>query len=1221
MTIKNEDLIINKSERMTQFDDGGGKITGLVLQNNKSNEVFGDVTAIDRVSGRLDVGKLFAGVKTYGDKVFDEDGNPINGTDGQQIVVQETLQAAGVIITKNPEDPNIHALLVSTDDHYDEVKDIKSRIESHMIKSTRISGEVVGRQPAGSKAIRLAQNIGAKYPSAGDTIFIIQDEGKASEISEPLKVEKVTSSEEDVMILIGSELRPVKMNILNFDLYYPLVNSYDGGEITGNDSVAKRAFLRTAQASDSSKYYGAKNLLEDTAIGDLRVKVDSPYGQLAPPSEGQANVVDMQAGTDMSPMVASGGTTSFSTPEQMGAGSTFFLGIGVLPDTLKINYSGGSLTDVGGQIMAGESAVGTINYRTGILLFSISSPIFSGTKNIVFEVATTPPKNISQTEAIKIGESNRSDTYNLNIFPVPEPGGLFVDYIAMGQRYRLIDRGDGVLESDGAGVGTVNYKTGSVSCTFAAIVDANTSVIFSAANKIDYMNRGKDYQNGTLPINDLRAVFKKELKGKHILRNSIVLKYKDDQGKEVIVRDDGAGKFKNEGMEGDIDYINGVIELFFYKLPAKGTLIAVEYEEAGGDTTRTESLSGYAVSQDNQTVQLESRNLRPRSIRVEFNIQAQKEIATYTTDLYSAVVTASDDGNGKLFTANGDDAGTVDYEKGILNIKLNQRATFWVPHYASRPRQNNDFKEKWGISYYQYKTLWGRPPSDGSQFIDIKYAVKGDDASSQEDLATDSYALNLTPTFQEHIVPGSVMFNFGGRQYYDVDGALYADMDKKTGAGSYAGLINYQSGELTLLGWKTGESPNIRIVSLLTMMNYVPISGIDFIIPTAPIRPGSLMIRATREDGVRLEAIAKENGEINSSSMQGKADNKTGIVSVDFGQYVPVVGNEDAEWFDPKNIEGDKVWQPFLVMIETIKYNVVSTTFSPVDPKVLNISLVLLPMDGRAQIFRKGDLVVLHETHRQIVPLDAPNGHTIKFGIELVDEIWLEDAENKRVDCKKFEIDQKKGELTIIDSDFAGYAQPITALALIEEENSITDAQITGELSLRKPIKHKFTKDALISGYMYIGDMQARYNTLFEQSNWKTDQWSDIPTGRPNWRYNDQDYPLIVTNADTIKERWALLFYSATEFRVYGENLGLVGVGSTGSDCAIINPNTGAPYFKVKTKGWGKGGQAAGDVLRFNTIAANQPFWVVRSVVPSDESEKSNSFSLRFRGFKSGENK
>lgn len=1221
MTIKNEDLIINKPERMTQFDDGGGKITGLLLQNNKSNEIFGDVTAIDRVSGKIEYGKLFASVKTYGDKVFDEEGNPINGADGQQIITQETLQSAGVIITKNPEDPNIHALLFSTDDHYDEVSEIKSRIESHMIKATRISGELVGRQPAGSKSIRIAQNVSARAPSAGDTVFIIQDEEKITEISEPIKIEKVTISTEDVMIQVGNDLRPVKMNMINMSLYYPLIHSYDGGEITGNDSVTKRAFLRSAQISDATIYKGAKQLKEETAIGDLRVKIDSPFGQLAPPSEGQANIVDMQAGTDMSPLIASGGSSSLSTPEPMGAGSSFFLGIGVLPDTLKINYSGGVLVDVGGQIKAGETVVGTINYRTGLLLFSISSPIFNGSKTITFDVATTPPKNISQTEAIRVSENNRSDTYNINLFPIPEPGGLFVDYIAMGQRYRLIDRGDGILESDGAGVGTINYKTGSVSCTFAAIVDANTSVVFSFANKVDYMNRGKDYQNGTIPAQDLRAKFKKELKGKHILRGSVVLKYKNNKGDEITVRDDGAGKFKNNEMDGDIDYINGIIELFFVVLPGKGAVISVEYEEAGSDTVKTESLSGYAVSIGSQRVQLESTNIRPRSVRIEFNIQAQKDDKNFGVNLMSTTITAYDDGNGKLLTSDNKDAGTVDYETGILNIKTAQQAVFWVPQYSHRPRQENDSQSKWGIYAYQYETLWGMPPSDGSQFIDIKYAVKGDDSSGREDLNADSYSLNLTPTFQEHIVPGSVLFNFGGRQYYDVDGALYADMNKTTGAGSYSGLINYQSGELTLLGWNIGESPNIKVISLLTMLNYVPISGIDFIIPTAPIRPGSLMIRATREDGVRLEATANENGEIKAPSMQGKVDNKTGIVSVDFGQYVDVVGNEGEEWFDPSNIEGDKIWQPFLVMIETIKYNVVSTIFSPVDPKVLGISLVLLPIDGRVQIFRSGDLVVLHETYQQIFPINVPAGHVVKFGIELIDEIWAEDANGKRVDCKKFEIDQKKGEMKIIDNDFTGYEMPITGFALIEEENSVTDAQITGVISLRKPIRHKFTKNAMISGLMYIGNMQARYNSLFEQSTWKTDEWSDIPNGRPNWRYNDQDYPLIVTNADTVKERWALLFYSPTEFRIYGENLGLIGVGSTSSDCVPINQNTGAPYFRLKKQGWGQGGQAAGNVLRFNTIAANQPFWITRSVVPSDEVAKSDSFSFRFRGFKSGESR
>ena len=99
------------------------------------------------------------------------------------------------------------------------------------------------------------------------------------------------------------------------------------------------------------------------------------------------------------------------------------------------------------------------------------------------------------------------------------------------------------------------------------------------------------------------------------------------------------------------------------------------------------------------------------------------------------------------------------------------------------------------------------------------------------------------------------------------------------------------------------------------------------------------------------------------------------------------------------------------------------------------------------------------------------------------------------------------------------------------------------------------------------------------------------------------------------------MFTTPTDFNIFGENLGLIGKGSTGSDCAPINPNTKAPYFTLLATGWGQGGQAPGNALRFNTVAANQPFWVTGSVVPSDETGEGDSFSLRFRGFKSGGNK
>ncbi|MGL4673614.1 MAG: hypothetical protein ACRCXK_02010 [Wohlfahrtiimonas sp.] len=1224
MAIKNEDLIIYKPERVTQFPNGGGKISGLVLQSGKSNEIFADVTPVARVTGQLAYGKIFPSAKTYGDPMTDNEGNVINGVDGKPIIVPETLQAAGVIITKNPDDTNIGALIFATDNHYDEVKDIKNKIESYSVKTVRISGELVGLQPKGSKMIGLAQQITAKAPNSGDTICIIQDEGKVTQIEQYVKVQKVEVNQQDVMIKSGNDFRSMQLNMVNLQLYYPLEYDFDGGELTGTDNANKRAFLRASQTSDATSYKGASELVENTNIGDLRVKVKSVYGQLAPPSEGQENIVDMTAGTDATPLIASGGSTLFTTQQNMGQGSMLFCGAGILPGTLKINYSGGSLHDVGGQLMAGETPVGIINYASGLINFSLSSPMFNGEKTVVFSVATMPTGKLSETEQIIIGESNRGDSYNINLFPIPEPGSTMVDYIAMGRRYRLKDRGDGVIESDGAGVGRVDFRTGSVSVTLAAIPDANSSIIFSYGNKIDYMNRAKDIQDGTINQESLGLSIKQNLKTGHILRGSVVVKWQEGEDKKSV-KDDGQGNFKSDDLTGTINYVTGEIELKPTKTIAKGAIFTVDYSKAGEDNTRSENLSGYSVSQSVQQVQLE-QNIRQKSVRIQFNIQAQTEIDTYTTELYRTDIVAYDkDGDGILYnSSNGDKAGEVDYVTGLAKININQRAIFWVPHYATRPRPTQNggsYQAKWGISYYEYRELWGRPPMDGTQYIDINYAISGSDSEQSEEIKVDNYILKLTPTIQEYIVPNSVRFTFTGRKYYDVDGSIYADMDPITGSGSFAGLINYQNGEVTLLNWNNGASNRVTVSSLLTMLNYLPISGMEWIIPAAPIRPGSLMIRATRIDGVRLEAIVGENGEVKAASMEARTDNRTGITSVNFGAWVNVEGNEEEEWFDPQNIVNGKIWQPYLVMIDTIKYNVVATSFSPIAPEILGISLVRIPTDGRVPVLRLGDLVVLHETIDQVFPLDVPNDHVVSFSVQLVTDLYVKDQDGKTVDCKKFEFNKINGEIKIIDNDFSGYKQPLIGYALIEEENVVTDVQINGHVALRKPIRHKFTKNALLSGVVFLGDMQARYNTLFEQSVWKTDEWSDIPSGRPNWRYNDTDYPIKVTNADTAQERWALLFDNPTTFKIYGENLGYVGVGSIGSDCKPINPNTSAPYFELLAAGWGKGGMSPGNVLRFNTIAANKPIWMTRSVIPSDDTGAGDSFEFRFRGFKTGDNK
>jgi len=120
---------------------------------------------------------------------------------------------------------------------------------------------------------------------------------------------------------------------------------------------------------------------------------------------------------------------------------------------------------------------------------------------------------------------------------------------------------------------------------------------------------------------------------------------------------------------------------------------------------------------------------------------------------------------------------------------------------------------------------------------------------------------------------------------------------------------------------------------------------------------------------------------------------------------------------------------------------------------------------------------------------------------------------------------------------------------------------------------------------------------LFDQAAW-TGVWSDLLIGSAApGTFNDTDYPLLVTNADAITERWAIRFNSSTTFEVMGETVGTITTGAVTSDCAPINPRTGRPYFTIPRSGWGSG-WSTNNVVRFNTVGGLAPIWMVRTTLP-----------------------
>jgi hypothetical protein len=154
-----------------------------------------------------------------------------------------------------------------------------------------------------------------------------------------------------------------------------------------------------------------------------------------------------------------------------------------------------------------------------------------------------------------------------------------------------------------------------------------------------------------------------------------------------------------------------------------------------------------------------------------------------------------------------------------------------------------------------------------------------------------------------------------------------------------------------------------------------------------------------------------------------------------------------------------------------------------------------------------------------------------------------------------------------------------------------------------------FVSNAVINGTIY-----ARTSVPFDQQTW-TNVWTDSATGSTvAAQYNNSQFPIVVDNNSAIQERWALIFTSASLFNVIGEHVGQIVTGAnTNTNTAPINPNTLLPYFTIPSGGWGSG-WSAGNVLRFNTYAANAPVWIIQSIGQGAATDPDFTFCIEARG-------
>lgn len=507
--------------------------------------------------------------------------------------------------------------------------------------------------------------------------------------------------------------------------------------------------------------------------------------------------------------------------------------------------------------------------------------------------------------------------------------------------------------------------------------------------------------------------------------------------------------------------------------------------------------------------------------------------------------------------------------------------------------------------------------------VQVSYAQSfASPLNAQQTWQPPAVTIDLCPYTSQYVVPGSVQFTWRGHTYIDVDGDLIRDRTSSN-PGTVAGRMDYEAGIAYLSDYLVTTTAPLVLQSLWTTRKQWTAGSVFFRTPAAPVAVQGITLNLSDAQGHVLTLTPDLEGYFNTAQSRGRIDYQAGLTEVQFGAFVDAAGLTEAEraewWFDPADVgavQAGKVWKPLPIDPTTLRFNSVTYVYLPLDAAIIGMDPVRLPSDGRVPVYRNGYLVVVG--HTGVLPAASlSNGQTIDCARTRLSRAWIVGADGQKIQTG-WSVDLDAGRVSIVD--VTGWAQPVRVHHRIEEMARIADVQLNGTLTLTKALSHDFPVGSVVSSALFVGSLRARVSHLFDQASWDGVTWADSVTGNTApAQFDDTAFPLVVTNAGALSERWVLRFTNTTTVEVIGEHVGNLGSFPIANDIAPINPNTrtdtqaGVPYFTIKAGGWGAG-WAVGNVLRINTVGAMQPFACIRTVQPSEAAGTDYSFGVLVRG-------
>ncbi len=1190
MPILEGDIQLLKSSVLDDVPEGGGMATGMAVVDGVSNNLFPDISELDRTYGRISLRLVYPAVMT--DSV-------------------DTYYGSHVIIAQAPADPRVSAALFTTRSWSDQRTAAQNKLESYLAMGYETRFILYGNHLVGQRSVQVHCHRSVASPGVGDVLGLVQRDNPSN--YQYVRVVRIISRGVDQVFndQYGDYLR----DVLVLEISDPLRLPFTGANVArySSDYYNPPTRILTTFAADATSYYGVSPLAQAAHLGDLTIDAASIYTQLLPSALSEAPIIDARCIGDRALIVpiynAPPLTFSSSVSTSPGAIAVRYFDRPLKRGSVTVAVGGVSLfDDANGSLISTSGYSGIIDYESGAVSISRSTGI-NGT--VIYSAAQAVAISAAgHSDATPIRLGNRSYNYVINLSPAPAPGSVAVDYRALGKWYRLLDNGAGGLTGDdGVGTGMVDYATGSLVVTLAALPDVDTEILYAWGTPAHYTAQVGNavFQAPAVKISIAGGALQPGFLSLSFLAGGITR----------TVTDDGSGALQGAGS-GWVDYANGQIALLPSLLPDSNSTIVTQYKQgtaivethaAGGSSTNF-SL-GHAVLPNSLTLSFSDNVGGAYTVRddgagalvlIAANLQATGSGNTSSDGSLArvSVSISSTDGIG----------GSINYATGA--VALGGQVTLTV---ASQSRvvtgslmdQTLHQERSWSLA---------SSTAVATGLITARYRQAIDSTGATQTLSQTLPPLqvDLLPSVSNTLVPGSLRFTLAGSVYVDRAGVLIRNPSNSTNSGITAGSVNYASGVVTLSDYSGGGSP-IASVACLTRNGLWQDWRFLFRISGAPLQPASLSVRANRaSDSVQVSVASDLSGTLSAAQASGTVDAQFGIVDLSFGAWVADSGlttQEKAEWwYDAARVVSGQIFRPLLVMPDTALYNAVAVSSLPLSAEVLGLDPVRLPVDGRVPMLRKGDVLVIHHT-ATTSPATVSNGQTINLGRVRVARARVIGNDGQTISAG-YSTNLDAGTVTF--TNVSGYSQPVRIEHRIEDMALCSDAQINGNLTLTRPLTHDFPLGSLVSSALIMGDLHARVSIFFDQQTW-TGQWSDTVIGSvaPS-TYNTTLYPVTVSNRGAIVERWQMVFTNTTTINVIGETVGqIVTAHAIVNTLAPVNPATGVPYFTLDPSGWGSG-WSAGNVVRMNTVAANFPVWVARTVLQGPSTEDNDAFVIGIRG-------